>query len=396
MAIARINGSMIAWARRRAGASIDALATKSISPQEIAAWEKGDDFPNETEAQKLADRLHIGYPMLFMTVVPPDEKINVPDLRTVSGIPVSNPSLDFLKVLDDTAARQEWYRSERIDDDKSPLKFVGKFSLKTSTQIVAEDMRSVLSLDAHTRNDCKDFEAFLKVLVARAERSGVLVMRSSVVGHDPTRTLKVSEFRGFALIDAFAPVIFINDQDAKAAQIFTLAHELAHIWIGEGGVSDRKPDDRKNSKNIIELFCDQVAAELLVPAKEFAPYWHKQQSIDQNVRSASLHFRVSSLVVLRRAKDANLIPLGIYYSKVEEQYDAYRRREKEKLEQQKKRERKGGNFWASFDLRNSLTFNNAVVASLEAQRTTYTEAASLFGVGLKATVNYLKRVGANH
>jgi transcriptional regulator with XRE-family HTH domain len=125
MAIAHINGEMIAWARRRAGISIEALATRGISPLEIAAWEKGEDFPNETEAQKLADRLDIGYPMLFMAAVPPDEKINLPDLRTVSGDPVSSPSLDFLKVLNDTAARQEWYCAERMEDDQPPLGFVG-------------------------------------------------------------------------------------------------------------------------------------------------------------------------------------------------------------------------------------------------------------------------------
>jgi Zn-dependent peptidase ImmA (M78 family) len=202
----------------------------------------------------------------------------------------------------------------------------------------------MLSLDATTRNSCKDYEAFLKVLVARAERVGVLVMRSGLVGHDTTRPLKVSEFRGFVLLDSFAPVVFINDRDAKAAQIFTLAHELAHIWIGEGGVSDRRPDDRTNSKNRVEIFCDQVAAELLVPAEEFARQWRNHLSIDQNIKTLSILFRVSSLVVLRRAKDAKLINLDMFYAKVEEQYETYKRVDKEKLDLQRKREKRAALF----------------------------------------------------
>jgi Zn-dependent peptidase ImmA (M78 family) len=398
MAIARINGRMISWARKRAGKSIASLALKGVSPEDIAAWENGDRFPNETQAQNLADRLNIGYPILFNPNVPPEEHIEIPDLRTLNGEHLSDPSLDFLKVIDDAEAKQEWCRGEHIDLEKSPLEFVGLFDIHSSIEAVALDMRTRLSIDEWDRSSRGNYEDFLKFVISSAEKVGVLVMRSAVVGHDPTRKLSVAEFRGFALIDPYAPLIFINDRDAKAAQIFTLAHELVHIWIGQGGVSDRKPND-KSSRNAVEIFCDRVAAQFLAPAMDFTRHWDTRLSLDQNIRMSARRFRVSSLVVLRRAKDLHLIPLPTFYEKIDQQYEAYKKKEKEDLERQKRKQQEkgkkgGGNFWASFDLRNGHSFNSAVVSSVESQRTTYTEASSLFGVGLKATINYLKRVGA--
>lgn len=61
-------------------------------------------------------------------------------------------------------------------------------------------------------------------------------MRTGVLGYSNRDRLDADEFQGFAVSDPFAPIVFINDEDAKAAQIFTLAHELAHIWIGETGI----------------------------------------------------------------------------------------------------------------------------------------------------------------
>jgi Zn-dependent peptidase ImmA (M78 family) len=140
----------------------------------------------------------------------------------------------------------------------------------------------------------------------------------------------------------------VNDADAKAAQVFALAHELAHIWIGEGGASDRQPDEKKSSRNAIELFCDQVAADLLVPKGEFEQLWANGRSIEQNARTTAQHFRVSSLVVLRRAKDLQKISLSDFFTTVNEHYERFRRREQEKRDKQKKSEKKGGNFWALF------------------------------------------------
>jgi Zn-dependent peptidase ImmA (M78 family) len=253
-------------------------------------------------------------------------------------------------------------------------------------------MRSVLLITSAERSQCHDYEAFIKYLVVRAEAVGVLIMRSAVVRHATNRPLSVKEFRGFALSDAFAPVVFVNDADAKAAQIFTIAHELAHIWIGADGVSDRKPNQKNDSKNAIELFCDKVAAELLAPEAEVRSQWRGGTSLE-NSRRVAAHFRISTLVALRRAKDLGLIPFDVFMKQVESEYDRFSEIERKKREQQKKSEKKGGNFWASFELRNGKAFNAAIAASLKDRRVSFTDAATLMGITVASTVRYLRRVG---
>ncbi len=391
MATARINFKVIWWALRRSGATLESLATPKFSLDKIKAWADGSKFPSESDAEALAERLGIAYPMLYMEELPHEEPLEVPDRRTVDGGPLLKPSLDLLDVLDRTRARQEWYRTE-IDPPR--LGFVGKFpKLNTSPKVVASDMWLSLEVDEPTRTRIPNYEEFLKLLVSRAEKLGILVMRSSIVGYDTHRSLNVEEFRGFVLVDPSAPIVFINDNDAKAAQIFTLVHELAHIWIGASGVSDRNPDVSRDSRNKVELLCDKIAAEFLVPEGVFAALWSDARTTEMNMSAASQHFRVSTLVVLRRALELNRISSKVFFEKVREQYEAYKAHEDEK--NKKPKEKSGGNFWASFEIRNGVKFNKAVAESVRRQKTTYAEAGALFGVGPNTVGRYLDHLGVS-
>ena len=118
-------------------------------------------------------------------------------------------------------------------------------------------------------------ETFLQSLINQAEQMGVLVLRSSIVGENTHRPLKVAEFRGFALSDPLAPLIFLNGSAARAAQSFTLMHELAHLWLGESGVSNLEyRQDGAEPSNPVEWFCYRVAAAAL------APDWDKFRHYD--------------------------------------------------------------------------------------------------------------------
>jgi len=395
MAVARINGGIIAWALRRSGATLESLATAKVTPERLARWQSGEEFPSEGQAEELADRLGIAYPMLYISEVPPDEPIKTPDLRTVDGNPLHKPSLGLLSVLDSTRARQNRYREEMIEQDKEPLSFVASFTTVDSTSAIASHMRSEFRIDAASRREVNGYEELLKSLVTRAEELGIIVMRSSIVGHATTRKLNVKEFRGFVLIDAFAPVIFINDNDAKAAQVFTLAHELAHIWLGESGISDRDPEDKGSSHNLVETKCDAIAAEFLVPEAELLGYWNPALTPDTNIQNAVRYFKVSSLVILRRAKDLNLVTNNVFFAKVHEQYEAYKRKEREALTKApaEKKKRKGS-FYNSFEIRNGKKFNAAVVTAVKAQRATYAEAGALFGITPCAASKYIDKLAA--
>jgi Zn-dependent peptidase ImmA (M78 family) len=392
MVTAYINGKMLEWARTRAGFELNRLAKGNITTKKLKAWEDGDEHPTQNQAVELAGKLGISYAMLFMPNVPAPDDPPIPDLRTVSGQRIKNPSLAFRDVLNSTLVRQDWVRDDRKDQGMKPLKFVGRFTVNSDPQKVAMDMRNELELSSSNRAECADYEAFIKHLVSRAEGLGVLVMRSALVGHDTHRKLDVKEFRGFALNDAIAPVVFINDSDAKAAQIFTIAHELVHLWIGEDGVSDRTPSKNKGNTNKIELFCDQVAAELLVPEAEFNKVW-KDGHVMNSARVTAKHFRVSTLVALRRAKDLNRITFDSFMDAVNEEYDRYRALDQKKRDKQKEKETQGGNFWASFDIRNGKVLNTSVANAIATNRASYTEASTLLGLNIASTIRYIRRIG---
>jgi Zn-dependent peptidase ImmA (M78 family) len=391
MAVAHINGKIISWALRRSGASLESLATTKVSLDRLKRWESGEEYPSEGQAEKLADRLGIAYPMLYMPTVPPDEPLKTPDLRTVDGRALKKPSLGLMTVLDTSRARQNWYRDELIEAGKEPLPFVSRFNLSDSAQAIAANMRSEFKSDDM---EAHGYEELLKSLVVRAEEIGILVMRSTIVGFATARKLSVSEFRGFVLLDAFAPIIFVNDNDAKAAQVFTFAHELAHIWIGSSGVSDRDPEDKTSSRNPIEAKCDAIAAEFLVPKSALMSYWNPSSNIDLNVANASRTFNVSSLVILRSAKDLNLISNTFFFAKVHEQYEGYKKREKEGRVKEGRKKRTGGNFYNSFEIRNGRKFNAAVASAVREQRATYAEAGALFGISPGAASRYIEQSGS--
>ncbi len=392
MITAYINGKMLAWARERAGFERDRLAKGTVSTKKIKAWEDGEEYPTQNQAMALAEKLGISYAMLFMPNVPAPDDLPIPDLRTVSGRRIKNPSLAFRDVMNTTLVRQDWVRDERKDRGVRPLKFVGRFTVDSDPKKVAADMRAALELSSSDRAECTNYEAFIRHLVSRAEGLGILVMRSALVGHDTHRKLDVKEFRGFALSDPLAPVVFINDADAKAAQVFTIAHEMVHIWIGEDGVSDRTPNQKKQSINKIELFCDQVAAELLVPEAEFNKVW-KDGPVKNAAQSTARHFRVSTLVALRRAKDLNRIDFDSFMEAVNEEYDRYRALDQRKREKQKEEDAQGGNFWASFDIRNGRALNTSVTNAVATNRASFTEASTLLGVSIASTIRYMRRVG---
>jgi Zn-dependent peptidase ImmA (M78 family) len=146
-------------------------------------------------------------------------------------------------------------------------------------------------------------------LVKACEDSGILVFRSSVVVNYTRRRLNVEEFRGFVIADPIAPAIFLNGDDSKYANIFTLVHELAHIWLGESGVSDN--DIGSANKN--EIRCNAIAAEVLVPSSEFNFEWDKLDiPLNQKLIELNRIFKVSTLVIARLALTNNKLSRSEY------------------------------------------------------------------------------------
>jgi len=394
MNVAYINRRIITWALDRLDLEPDQIATTIMPAENIRAWERGESHPTENQAELLANKLQIPYLVLFLSEPPPPEKVPIPDLRTRSGKAAVKPSREFIAVINDALSRQDWYREQAQQKGCPKLSFVGRFKRADPVIEVAANMRSVLRINQEFRSASHNWEEFLRQLITRVENAGILVMRSGVAGHSTRRKLNINEFQGFALCDPYAPTVFINDADFRAAQIFTLAHELAHIWIGETGISDASLVRKSLTElNRIESFCNQVAAEFLVPERSFNVSWQKSRTIKENLKRVSQHFWVSSLVALRRAYDLQRIDYEQFKSASDEEYAHYRANEekRKKAEQGKKSK---GQFWATFKLRNSILFSESVATSVRSAKTTYTEASNLLGVSISTVERFLRQENA--
>ncbi|MGV3593409.1 MAG: ImmA/IrrE family metallo-endopeptidase [Gammaproteobacteria bacterium] len=305
---AKINTDMLSWARERAQMSISALAEKmSIAEGKLAAWEQGEKYPTFKQAKTFAAKTHIPFGYLYLAT-PPEETLPIPDLRTVGGEGPKRPSAELIDIVNIILRRQQWYREFMLDQKAHKLRFIGKYDVNASVDVIVEDVRATLKAPAIVNRG--SWEEYFTTLVSKIEDIGILVMRQGDVGHH-SRPLSVTEFRGFAISDDVAPVIFINQADAPNPRLFTLIHELAHVWLGTSGVSDARPDTKRRE----EILCNAVAAEFLVPGKEFLNYWRSDvEDWTANIPELRNHFHVSGYVIARRALTLKKISLDAYFN----------------------------------------------------------------------------------
>lgn len=370
---ALVTHKVLKWARQRRDITEAAVAKRlGTSPDRVRSWEAetGEAHPTLRQAQNIAGILNIPLGYLFLSE-PPSLTTDLPDLRTVSGEPVRNPSPEFLDHLYDVLRKQSWYREyQESQYVTEPLHFVGRFSVDDTPDVIARDITEVLGIDDEMRRRAPNWETFLTAFVRKAEAAGVLVFRSGIVESNTHRPLSVQEFRGFAITDDLAPLVFINARDAKVAQIFTLAHELVHLWIGESGVSNPNYAVRaKEQVNHVDRLCDKVAAEVLVPKADFLNRWDDTVEIADNLRSLAAHYRVSRFVVLRRAYETELIMSAEFQSFYDEFITDYHEPAGE-----------GGNFYNLFLARNSSTLTYALLTAATEGKIARLDAARLLNV----------------
>ena len=319
MTQALTNPKMLVWARQRAGLSVAALAQKlGVKQERIMEWEAGgDSLPTFRQAQQWAQQTHCPFGYLFLAQ-PPADDLPIPDLRTVGDHGTREASTALRDTINAAWRRQSWFRDYLIEQGADPLTFVGSIGLNNEPKPVARMMRERLGLIETQRTG--DSNSTMRDLVKRIEAIGVLVMRSSFVGNNTRRPLNPREFRGFALVDSYAPVIFVNTADAPGAQHFTLVHEWVHIWLGQSGISDADLATERQT----ERFCNAVAAEFLVPEDPFRPLWQRDIPWENNLAPLAERYHVSRWVIARRARMLGLISGPDYDDYVERRLAAHR------------------------------------------------------------------------
>lgn len=374
----KITPTMLKWARERVGLDYANAAQKiGVKPEVIQSWERGESAPTFRQLEKLSKTLHVPLGYLFLSQ-PPQTVSAIPDFRSLPHSRLGRFSPDLEAVLNDARRKQAWLREWRIEESVAPLDFIGKFSLKDPPELIAENIRSTLNLPYPTAYRLKNWQEHLHRLVEHAEKTGIVVIRNGVVLSNNHRPLNLEEFRGFNLRDEYAPLVFINAQDSIAGQIFTLSHELAHLWIGEEGISNPFTVENPIHLPEIERFCNRIAAELLVPKRVFLEKWGlHDQSIPAVLNSAQQfaeEFKVSTLVILLRAYELDVLDEPIFRATYQEAF-----RNLQRVNDQKKG---GGNFFATWQARNSETLVSEVFSALQQGRALYLESARLLNTNI--------------
>jgi len=356
-----INSNMLNWAITRAGFAIDEFLQKNPT---VEKWLTQERQPTVKQLESFSKKVNIPFGYLMLET-PPKEQLPIPFFRSEKGAvnQVSLPIYDTILLLQN---RQNWLTEYLKDNDFPTLPFVGKYDEKTDFQTIVADIRTTLKLEENWAATYKTWEDALNKLTETIENAGIVVTFNGVVGNNTHRPIEVKDCRGFVLVNEYVPFLFVNNRDAKAAQMFTLMHELAHIWLGESAGFDNPkmlPAD-----DPVEQLCDKVAAELLVSENLLRTAWIEQQ----NIKKLARKFKVSPIVIGRRAMDLNLLSQSDFFKF----YNNYIKDHYYK----KSNQGSGGDFLATSKKRVSLRFAGFIHRALQQRQITHLDAYRLTGL----------------
>jgi Zn-dependent peptidase ImmA (M78 family) len=379
--IALVTPDLLKWARLTAKYSLEDAAFKlKIDTTKLLDWEEGNKSPTVTQAEKMS-KLYKRPLAVFFLPVPPERFETLRDFRKSSRSEDFNTALSFL--MREILAKQSWISDFRKEEGELPHEFVGKFSLNDTHEVVATNIRKML------RNDeCPRQVDILKYCVEKAESNGIFVSQASYV--NSRLLLEIEDVRGFAISDSYAPYIFINSRDSKNAQLFTLIHELAHIWIGESGVSDLNLYSVMGGNALdyetTEYFCNEVAANVLMPKEKIHTSVDGMQNIGINeVDILSDKFRVSSYAMLVRLRNLGLIKFKTFMTLKEQLSDRY----KKYVAQSSAKSSSGGPNYNLLTIRkNSKSFSRIIYNLYRGGRISGSEASDLLSIKL----NYFSKL----
>ncbi|MBE0399515.1 ImmA/IrrE family metallo-endopeptidase [Halomonas sp. FME1] len=376
-----VNPELVQWARQRAHLAIEDLTGRF---PKLGDWERGEVLPTFKQLEDFARATHVPFGYLFLPE-PPLIPMPITDFRTLGNQYVGSISPDLLDTIYAMQQRQAWLRETRIECEVSGFDFVGSARLTDDPAAIGREMRRLLDLEDGWANQARTWQEAISALRTAIEAQGILAIINGVVGNNTHRVLNVDEFRGFALSDEFAPLIFVNGADAKSAQMFTLAHELAHIWLGSqgsglSGFPGIFPDGGE-----IENFCDRAAAEFLVPEAELRQSWPNVRREEAPFSLLARQFKVSPIVVGRRAIDLRLVERQYFF----EFYAAYVQQER----QQKQAASSGGDFYNNQNARVGKKFALQVIRAAKEGRIGFRQAYELTGLKGGAFQEYAQRLG---
>ncbi|WP_309016671.1 ImmA/IrrE family metallo-endopeptidase [Pelagicoccus sp. SDUM812003] len=350
----------------------------------LAEWEAEQEQPTMKQLEAFAKATRIPFGYLYLPE-PPEVSLPFADFRTLESRRPQGISPDLMETIQSMQRRQSWLREERIEAEADVLSFVGSADLSDNPEAIGREMRRVVGLDDGWAHRVPTWTAAVGELRNAIEALGVMAVINGVVGNNTRRKLDVKEFRGFALSDPHAPLVFVNGSDAKSAQMFTLAHELAHLWLGEAGEGLSGFKGLQPDGDAVERFCDQAAAEFLVPEAEMRAAWPSVANSDTPFEKLAGRFKVSPVVVGRRAMDLRLVDREEFFSF----YRFYTQQER----RMKAARTGGGDFYNNQNTRVGRLFASQVIRAAKEGRIGFKEAYDLSGLNGGAFQKYARKIG---
>ena len=338
----------------------------------LNSWLSGDKTPTYNQIEKVskATGIPLGY---FFLQTPPEEDVSLLNYRTVDSISLNTPSRNLMDTIHDMEQVQDWMHQYQLSVGEGKLSFVGAMSEDSTIPSVVSMVRHTLGLNEDWFRVCKDAEEAFRKIRQSISEAGVVVMMNGIVGNNTHRPLEINEFRAFAIVDEYAPLIFINSNDSINGRLFSLLHEFAHICLGMNSFfNDRHGDGNAVSKT--EKLCNGVAAEILVPHQLFLNEWaNSVQNLDAEhaIDVLAKVFRCGITVIARRALDSGFIDKKLYQKIAKLAIDRYNE------SRQKKKENPGGSYYRTAASRIDQRFFKLLRGSVVEGKTLYSDAFRL-------------------
>ena len=299
-----VNPKILYWARKTSGLEIEEAVKKlslsklsyATSADRLKALESGEEVPTRQLLVKMAKKYRRPL-LIFYLAQPPKRGDRGTDFRKlpIDYSEINDALMDAL--LRDINVRQSLLKSVLEDEEEfKPLKFVGSISLNTKPKDATDSIRKILDINIEDFRAQDSAEEAFNFLRAKAETAGIFVLLIKNLGSYHTN-IGLNIFRGYALADEIAPFVIINKNDSYGAWSFTLIHELAHIWLGETGISGGQSDMK------IEKFCNEIAGNFLLPEGE----------LSEIIIDSSMKFDLLADLISRFSHDRNVSSTMVTY-----------------------------------------------------------------------------------
>lgn len=357
----------------------------------LHSWLAGEKTPTFHQVEDVSKKTHIPFGYFFLNT-PPEKECEIVEYRTIDSVSIANPSRELIDTVYLMTDVQEWMEENNRREGNDPYGYVGKYhGILSSAEEIVDDIRNTLNIKVNWYSEIKNSSESFRYLRSHISDIGILVMTNGVVGNNTHRKLNIDEFRAFTLINKYAPLIFINTCDTDNGKVFSLLHELAHIWIGEDSLYN-EPYGSFHKVSPVETFCNAIAAEFLVPNRLFINEWEKLslESPESTVDELAKVFHCSRYVIARRAKDKRKISQKEYSNII----DILNKQLHTLLNTAKKGS--GGDYYKGLQSKWDHNFIQAINASAKRGITNYTDVYRLTKTNGKTFEKLVSEIGGKN